>query len=131
MRFYGFKVNEIVNAEQPHLDMDIDPKLSWALRNLQIFPVDINKADLSVIMRIPGIGVASAKKIIAARKFGKLTFDHLKKFGIALNRARHFISCKADDFIHNDLLPAQLKDKILNTTVSKYQPNFSPQLKLF
>ncbi|MEJ7827271.1 MAG: putative DNA modification/repair radical SAM protein [Segetibacter sp.] len=131
MRFYGFKVNELVNVEQPHLDMDIDPKLSWALRNLQIFPVDINKADLSVIMRIPGVGVASAKKIIEARKFSKLTFDHLKKFGIALNRARHFICCKTDDFIHKDLLPAQLKDKILNTTISKYQPNFSPQLKLF
>lgn len=63
MRFYGFKVGEIVNPDHPHLDMDIDPKLSWALRNLQIFPVDINKADLQVIMRIPGIGVSSAKKL--------------------------------------------------------------------
>jgi putative DNA modification/repair radical SAM protein len=131
MRFYGFKVNEIVDIEQPHLDMDIDPKLSWALRNLQIFPIDINKADVSVIMRIPGIGISSAKKIVEARKFSKLTFEHLKKFGIALNRARHFISCQADNFIHKDLMPAQLKDKILQATVSKYQPNFSPQLKLF
>jgi putative DNA modification/repair radical SAM protein len=131
MRFYGFQVSEIVSPDQPHLDMDIDPKLSWALRNLQIFPVDINKAELPVIMRIPGIGVASAKKIIAARKFTKLTFDHLKTFGVALNRARHFISCRADVFIHKDLLPAQLKDTIVRTTISKYQPNFSPQLKLF
>jgi putative DNA modification/repair radical SAM protein len=131
MRFYGFKVDEIVDVEQPHLDMDIDPKLSWALRNLQLFPIDINKADLSVIMRIPGIGVGSAKKIVTARKFTRLTFEHLKKFGIALNRARHFISCQADDFIHRDLLPTQLKDLIINTSTSKYQPNFSPQLKLF
>ena len=71
--------------------MDIDPKLSWALRNLHIFPVDINKADLAMIMRIPGIGVTSAKKIVAARKFSRLNLDHLKKFGIAVNRARHFI----------------------------------------
>jgi predicted DNA-binding helix-hairpin-helix protein len=131
MRFYGFKVNEIVNPEQPHLDMDIDPKLSWALRNLQIFPVDINKADLSVIMRIPGIGVASAKKIIAARKFCKLTFEHLKKLGIAFNRARHFIVCSADNFMPKDILPAKLKDTILKQSSSKYQPNFSAQIKLF
>jgi putative DNA modification/repair radical SAM protein len=131
MRFYGFKVDEIVDREQPHLDMDIDPKLSWALRNLQIFPIDINKADLNVIMRIPGIGVSSARKIVEARKFCRLTAEHLKKFGIALNRARHFISCYADNFIHRDLMPAQLKDKILHSSISKYQPNFSPQLKLF
>jgi putative DNA modification/repair radical SAM protein len=131
MRFYGFKVDEIVDREQPHLDMDIDPKLSWALRNLQIFPIDINKADLNVIMRIPGIGVSSARKIVKARKFCRLTAEHLKKFGIALNRARHFISCYADNFIHRDLMPAQLKDKILHSSISKYQPNFSPQLKLF
>ena len=117
--------------DQPLLDMDIDPKLSWALRNLQIFPVDINKAELSLIMRIPGVGVGSAKKIIAARKFSKLTFEHLKKFGIALNRARHFICCQADDFVHKDYLPSKLKDLIIHTSSSKYQPNFSPQLKLF
>jgi putative DNA modification/repair radical SAM protein len=131
MRFYGFKVEEIVNVDQPLLDMDIDPKLSWALRNLQVFPVDINKAELSLVMRIPGVGVGSAKKIIAARKFTKLTFEHLKKFGIALNSARHFISCQADDFVHKDYLPSKLKDLIIHTSSSKYQPNFSPQLKLF
>ena len=62
MRFYGFKVNEIVNQDVPHLDLDIDPKLSWAIRNMQLFPLDINKADLQMIVRIPGIGVQSAQK---------------------------------------------------------------------
>ncbi len=62
MRFYGFPVNEIVSVEEPLLDMDIDPKLSWALRNMQIFPVDINKADMKLIMRVPGIGVQLSRK---------------------------------------------------------------------
>jgi putative DNA modification/repair radical SAM protein len=131
MRFYGFSVHEIVNEENPLLEMDIDPKLSWALRNLQIFPLDINKADLSLIMRIPGVGVSSAKKIVAARKFSKLTWDHLKKFGIAVNRARNFVTCHSDHFSMKDWMPSQIKEKILQSGTSKYQANFSPQLKLF
>ncbi len=131
IRFYGFAVEEIVDESNPLLDTDIDPKLSWALRNLHVFPLDINKADLSLIMRIPGIGVSSAKKIVAARTFTQLTWEHLKKFGIAVNRARNFVTCKSDDFILKDLLPAQLKEKILQSGTSKYAPNFSPQLKMF
>jgi putative DNA modification/repair radical SAM protein len=130
MRFYGFKVEEIVSLENPLLDADIDPKLSWALRNLHLFPVDINKADLSTIIRIPGIGIKSANKIVAARRFGKISLSHLKKFGIAFNKAVHFI-VSSDHFIAKDILPAQLKERILQTSVSKYQPNFSPQIKLF
>ncbi len=94
MRFYGFKVNEIVDRENPLLDMDIDPKLSWALRNLHLFPLDINKADYQLIMRVPGIGIQSAKKICAARKFSRINWDHLKKIGIAINRAKYFITCR-------------------------------------
>lgn len=131
LRFYGFSVEEIVNEQNPLLEMDIDPKLSWALRNLQLFPLDINKADLSLIMRIPGIGVGSAKKIVAARKFGKLTWEHLKKFGIAVNRARNFVTCHSDHFSIKDWMPSQIKERILQSGISKYKPNFSPQLKLF
>ncbi|HEX8462819.1 MAG TPA: putative DNA modification/repair radical SAM protein [Segetibacter sp.] len=131
MRFYGFKVEEIVDVNNPLLDMDIDPKLSWALRNLHLFPLDINKADLVLIMRIPGIGVNSARKIVAARKFSKLTWEHLKKFGIAVNRAKNFITCQGDNFILKDWVPAKIKESILNSGNSKYHPNFSPQLKLF
>lgn len=131
MRFYGFKVGEIVNPDHPHLDMDIDPKLSWALRNLQVFPIDINRADLQIIMRVPGIGVGSAKKIVAARKFSNLNWEHLKKIGIAVNRAKYFITCHTRDIQVKDLLPMQIKQQILSLGSSKYQPNFSPQLKLF
>lgn len=131
LRFYGFNVEEIVDENNPLLDLDIDPKLSWALRNLNLFPLDINKADLALIMRIPGIGVNSAKKIVAARKFTKLTWDHLKKFGIAVNRARNFVTCQSDHFSFKDWMPNQIKEKILQSGKSKYEANFTPQLKLF
>ena len=130
LRFYGFNVNEIVDKENPLLDMDIDPKLGWALRNIQIFPVDINKADYQLIMRIPGIGIQSAKKICDARKFGNVTWEHLKKFGIAVNRARYFVVANKD-FETKDLQPLQIKQFILQESQSKYRPNFSPQTKLF
>jgi putative DNA modification/repair radical SAM protein len=90
LRFYGFGVDEIVTPDDPFLDMQIDPKLNWALRNLHQFPVDINNADLEVIKRIPGIGIQSAQKIWEARKFKTLTWDHLQKFNIATSRAKYF-----------------------------------------
>lgn len=79
MRFYGFEVNEIVNEKHPHLDLDVDPKLSWALRHPEQFPVDLNRADYRMILRVPGIGVKSAKKIVQARRFGKIHTDLLKQ----------------------------------------------------
>ena len=131
MRFYGFGVDEIVTPDDPFLDMQIDPKLAWALRNLAQFPVDINKADLQMLKRIPGIGIESANKIWEARKFRKLTWDHLKKFNIAVNRAKYFIQLKADDFQQKDYSPQQIKNFILNKSESKYFANFTPQLNLF
>jgi putative DNA modification/repair radical SAM protein len=108
MRFYGFKVNEIVNESQPHLDLDIDPKLGWAIRNMQAFPVDVNKADLQMILRVPGIGLQSAQKIVSARIFGKLNWDQLKKIGVAINRAKYFITCKSNEFERRDLVQLNL-----------------------
>lgn len=131
MRFYGFGVDEIVSEEAPHLDMELDPKLSWALRNLHQFPVDINNADLELLKRVPGIGVQSAQKIWEARKFGKLNWEHLKKFNIAANRAKYFVACKISDFTPKDFTPDQIKSVILATSQSKYAANLSPQLQLF
>jgi putative DNA modification/repair radical SAM protein len=93
MRFYQFRVDEIVNETHPDLELEIDPKLSWALRNPHAFPVDINTADYEMILRIPGIGVKSAQLIISSRKFGRLTSEHLKKMGVVMKRARYFITC--------------------------------------
>lgn len=131
MRFYGFKVNEIVNNNQPHLDLDIDPKLGWAIRNMQAFPVDINKADLQLILRVPGIGVQSAQKIVAARRFGKLNWDHLKKMGVSLNRAKYFVTCNSSSFERRDLTGENIKQFILATSQSKYLKNQYTQLNLF
>jgi putative DNA modification/repair radical SAM protein len=130
MRFYGFKVNEIVNDSQPHLDLDIDPKLSWAIRNMQAFPVDINKADLQLILRVPGIGLLSAQKIVNARMFGKLNWDQLKKIGVAINRAKYFITCNSNEFERRDLTGSNIKQFILATSQSKYLKN-TQQLNLF
>ena len=131
MRFYGFKVDEIVSPDDPFLDMQIDPKLAWALRNLHQFPVDINKADLELIKRIPGVGVQSAHKIVEARKFRKLTWEHLTRFNIAASRARYFVGLKVSGFNQKDYSPQQIKNFILSSSQSKYNPNFSPQLKMF
>lgn len=130
MRFYNFKVDEIVTPADPLLDMEIDPKLNWALRNLEIFPLDINKADYRLLIRVPGIGLQSAEKICAARKFNLLRWEHLKKIGIAISRAKYFITCYKD-FERKDWLPHQIKQFILSENNSKYQPNFSAQLSLF
>jgi putative DNA modification/repair radical SAM protein len=131
MRNYGFQFDELLSVDDPFLDMQIDPKLNWALKNLQQFPVDINKADLDLIKRIPGIGVQSAQKIWEARKFNKLTWDHLKKFNIAINRAKYFVSLKVEDLKLRDYTPDQIKGFILATSQSKYAANHTPQLQLF
>ncbi|TDG37460.1 putative DNA modification/repair radical SAM protein [Pedobacter changchengzhani] len=131
MRFYGFKVQEILNDANPNLDVDIDPKLSWAIRNMQHFPIDVNKADYAMILRIPGVGVGSAKKIVQARKFGKLRVDQLKKIGIAYNRAKHFIICADSPQQIKDYQGTQIKAFILAESDSKYLKTDSNQLILF
>lgn len=93
LRFYQFRVDEIVNDAYPDLDLEIDPKLSWALRNPQAFPVDINKADFEMLLRVPGIGVKSAKLIVVSRRYGRLGADQLKKIGIVMKKAQYFITC--------------------------------------
>lgn len=131
LRFYGFNVQELVSPQHPLLDMDIDPKLAWALRHLHLFPLDINKAEPALIKRIPGIGLQSAHKIIAARQFNKLNWEDLKKIGIAINRARYFITCNSREFERRDYTPTQIKQFILAQGNSKYQLNFSQQTTLF
>lgn len=92
MRFYHFTAEEIADDAAPDLDLDIDPKLAWALRHPEFFPLDLNTAEFEHILRVPGIGVKSAYTIIAARRFRKITPEHLKKMGVVLKRARYFIT---------------------------------------
>lgn len=93
LRFYNFKATELLDEGKPNFDLDLDPKCDWALRNMDYFPVEVNRADYKTLLRIPGIGVKSARRIIAARKFTKLVYGDLKKMGIVLKRAQHFITC--------------------------------------
>ncbi len=93
MRFYHFSADEIVEGSHENLDLDIDPKLAWALRHPEAFPVDINRDDYARILRVPGIGVKSAKLIVNSRRFGRVTSYHLKKMGVVMKKARFFITC--------------------------------------
>lgn len=91
LRYYGFKADEILDEYNPYLSVNFDPKCAWALKNPQFFPVDVNKADYAMILRVPGIGVISAKRIISARRHSKLTVQNLKAMGVVLKRAKYFI----------------------------------------
>ena len=93
LRFYQFKVDEIVDDAFPNLDLEIDPKLSWALRHPEHFPIDINRADYEMILRVPGIGVKSARLIVASRRFSKHGYYELKKIGVVMKKAQYFITC--------------------------------------
>ena len=131
LRFYGFDVREILNKDYPNLDVDIDPKLSWALRNMHLFPVDVNRADKRMLARIPGLGMKSVYKILNARKYRKLNWEHLKTIGVALNRARYFMICDSKTWEKRDLEPHRIKSLILQSSQSKYQKMYNDQLRLF
>lgn len=93
LRFYGFQASELLSEERPFFNVLLDPKADWAVRHLEVFPVEINRADYETILRVPGIGVKSAMRIVKARRIGNLTFDDLKKMGVVLKRALYFITC--------------------------------------
>lgn len=94
MRFYRFEVDEIIDEQNPFLDLEVDPKANWALNNLDFFPVEVNKAPYASLLRVPGIGVRGAKLIMRARKTHTLREPELRKLGIAYKRARFFITCQ-------------------------------------
>jgi putative DNA modification/repair radical SAM protein len=113
LRFYGFKANELLDESHKDFDILLDPKCDWALRNLHRFPVEVNKAEYRELLRVPGIGVRSAQRIIKARRIQSLDFSDIKKLGVVLKRARFFITCKGkyidkleatDSFIRTNLL---------------------------
>ena len=93
LRFYGFTAQEILDGSHPNLDAALDTKSDWALRHPEFFPVDVNRADYEAILRVPGIGVRGAKRIVAARRYGPLSFEGVKRLGIVMKRAQYFITC--------------------------------------
>lgn len=119
LRFYGFKANELLSAEKPNFNILLDPKCDWALRHLEDFPVEINRADYYTLLRVPGIGTKSAQRIVKARKQAVLDFDDIKRMGVVLKRALYFITCNGrmmyktkieEDYITRNLL--NLKERI-------------------
>ncbi len=129
MRFYQFDADEILDKDNPFLDLECDPKLAWAIRHKDNFPVCIQTAPYKMILRIPGVGVKSAKKIVQARKFTTLTLDDLKKFGVATNRAKYFVSLRTPNPALKLLQADNFRQIVLGTTTSKFQKN--NQLELF
>lgn len=131
MRFYGFKADEIVDKSNPFLDLEIDPKLAWALRNIEKFPVNIQTAPYEMIVRIPGVGIKSAWKIIATRKYQKINLEHLKKMGVAVNRAKYFIDTIQGNSSLKYLENYNFRQMLTENSKSKYNSTLSNQLKLF
>ncbi|GGY78152.1 putative DNA modification/repair radical SAM protein [Cellvibrio zantedeschiae] len=122
LRFYKFGVGDIVNDQYPNLDLEVDPKVSYALRNPHLFPVDINHADYEMILRIPGVGVKSAQKIVSSRIHQRLHMDHLQQMGVALKRARYFIQCPGAPVQRKDLQMHDLRQLLIaDKTVQKTQ----------
>lgn len=130
LRFYGFRSDEIVNEEHPNLDLELDPKVTYALRNPHLFPVDINKADPLMLLRVPGIGTHSVQLILMARKHQRLNSSHLQKMGVVMKRARYFITC-------NELQSQNIQDlkpEIVRQLLLEKKPTGTDgalQLKLF
>ena len=133
LRFYGFQAEELLDETHPNFNLILDPKCDWALRHLDQFPIEINKADFATLLRIPGIGVISAKKIIRARRSFELNHNDLKKLGVVLKRAKYFITCKGKyfdniyqfnpGFIETNLI---YQERSANNSTSQYK-----QLSLF
>ena len=98
LRVYGFKANELLDNNNPDFDINFDPKTSWALNNIDKFPVEVNIASYEMLIRVPGIGIRGARKIMAARRLGSLDFFDLKKLGIVIKRAQYFVTCKGKYF---------------------------------
>ncbi|MHB1150784.1 MAG: helix-hairpin-helix domain-containing protein [Eubacteriales bacterium] len=113
MQLYGFTPEDVTPEAAPFLEQDIDPKAAWALRHLDLYPVEINTADYETLIRVPGIGVTYAKKIIAARRYSKITNDILKQMRIALKRCKYFITCDGKYVAENLLDSPALRDCLL------------------
>lgn len=118
LRFYGFKATDLLSEDKPNFNVLIDPKCDWAIRHLEIFPIEINKADYYTLLKVPGIGTNSAKRIVKARRSAKLDFNDLKRMGVVLKRALYFITCSGhmmyntkleEDYIVRNMVDNRIK----------------------
>ena len=125
LRFYGFKASELLSESRPDFDLQLDPKCNWAIRHLEYFPVEINTAGYYQLLRVPGIGDRSARRIVGARKTHSLDFTDLQKIGVVLKRALYFITCNGrmmyrtkleEDYIIRNITDARRPEQLLYST---------------
>lgn len=126
LRFYGFSSEDLLNEKNPNFDTHLDPKTDWAIRNIDKFPIEINKASTRELMKIPGIGVRSVRKIASARRVRSLDFDDLKKLGVVLKRAQYFITCKGKYYGSVSFNDQLIKETLINNVNSKFIYNSKP-----
>ena len=131
LRFYGFKVKDLLDEDNPNFNILMDPKANWALRHLNEFPKEINTVSYYDLLKVPGIGIKSAKRIIACRKNFKITFNDLKKMGVVIKRAKYFITCNGKYFINSDLFKKSFIEANLILEDNPKVENNKEQISLF
>lgn len=112
LRFYGFKAAELLSERHPNFNILLDPKCDWAVRHLEYFPVEVMTADYYSLLRVPGLGVNSAKRICRSRRYGRLQFEDLKKMGVVLKRAMYFITCQGKTY-----MPFKMEESFITTNL--------------
>ena len=134
LRYYGFEARELLSEKNPNFNVLIDPKCNWALEHLEVFPVEVNRADYHLLLRVPGIGYKSANRIVKARRMGILQFEDLKKTGVVLKRALYFITCNGKMMYPTKIEQDYILRNLLNVgeklPISVTQMNYK-QLSLF
>ena len=126
LRFYEFKADEILDEKDPFVDPLLDPKTNWAIKNSHFFPIEINKASYKELLRVPGIGVTSAKRIVMTRKYSTIRYEHLKKLGIVIKRAKYFIT------VNGEFLGFKKENpELIRNALMEKEKMVAEQLKLF
>ena len=126
LRFYNFRADEILNEKDPFVDPFLDPKTNWAIKNSHFFPIEINKASYKELLRVPGIGVTSAKRIVMTRKYSTIRYEHLKKLGIVIKRAKYFIT------VNGEFLGFKKENpKLIRNALMEKEKMLAEQLRLF
>ena len=126
LRFYDFKANEILDEKDPFVDPLLDPKTNWAIKNPHFFPIEINKATYKELLRVPGIGVTSAKRIVMSRKYSTIRYEHLKKLGVVIKRAKYFIT------VNGEFLGFKKENpELIRNALMEKEKMVAEQLKLF
>lgn len=126
LRFYNFRADEILNEKDPFVDPFLDPKTNWAIKNSHFFPIEINKASYKELLRVPGIGVTSAKRIVMTRKYSTIRYEHLKKLGIVIKRGKYFIT------VNGEFLGFKKENpELIRNALMEKEKMLAEQLRLF